>query len=315
MPKVSVIIPCFNHGKYIEETIKSVLMQTFRDLEIIIVNDGSTDGDTIKILDELKRKYAGIIFLDQKNGHLANARNNGVKASSGEFFLPLDADDKIDATMLEKCLNVIENDEKLGFIYTYTKLFGDNNEIIARAEYNFYDLLQMNYIVATSLIRKQAWEKIGGYDENMKNGYEDWEFYIRLGKNGWFGKLLKEPLFCYRKHGESMVDDAIKKHVLNFNYIKERHSDIYNEKKINEIKLMWKSKNILGRFKGEIIRQLYSIKFKLIAAGVAKKDDWKKHPLRTLFRFVPIGIKKKINNIFHKNILDVSYFGEDINKK
>lgn len=236
MPKISVIIPCYNYGKYVQEAVESVLGQTFRDYEIIVVNDGSTDEYTIEILEKLKNAHPEIKVIDQKNGHLANARNNGIKASSGEFILPLDADDVIEPTMLEKCYARIKDNEKLGVVYTQIRLFGDTDEVWPSHEFDFYKLLQINYIVATSLIRKKTWEDVGGYDEDMKSGYEDWEFYIRLAKNGWSGELIKEPLFFYRKHGKSMIEDTIKKHDLNVEYIKAKHADIYSEENMARLK-------------------------------------------------------------------------------
>lgn len=235
-PLISVIIPCYNYGRFVKEAVDSVLRQTFRDFEIIIVNDGSTDEFTIKILKDIKKEHPEILIINQENGHLSNARNNGIKASKGEFILPLDADDIIDSTMLEKCYEQIKRNDKLGLVYTGVKLFGDVDEIWESKEYDFYALTQSNYIVATSLIRKKAWAEVGGYDENMKKGYEDWEFYIRMGKNGWFGKLLREPLFCYRKHGKSMIDDALRDNDLNVEYVQSKHRDIYNDSKMNEIK-------------------------------------------------------------------------------
>ena len=232
---VSIIIPCYNYGKYIEEAVESVLKQTFRDFEIIIVNDGSTDETTLKVLKKIKKNYPEITVIDQKNGGLANARNNGIKAARGEFILPLDADDTIEPTMLEKCHNEIIKDEKLGNVYTYVRFFGDENRIWEIPEYNFYELIWGNYIVATNLFRKKAWEEVGGYDENMKNGYEDWEFLIRLGEHGWQGKLIKEPLFNYRKHGKSMIDDTNKKAESIIRGIREKNSKIYTDEKILEM--------------------------------------------------------------------------------
>ncbi|MFA5985758.1 MAG: glycosyltransferase family A protein [Parcubacteria group bacterium] len=243
MPQISVVIPCYNHGKYLEEAVISVKKQTFSDYEIIVVNDGSTDEETIMALDQLKEKYTDVLFIDQENGHLANARNTGIRVSQGEFFLPLDADDKIDSQMLERCLREIQKDNRLGFVYTYTQFFGDFTAILPRPQYDFYELLRKNYIVASALIRKSAWREIGGYDENMKSGYEDWEFYIRLAKNGWYGKLIRKPLFYYRKHGKSMISDATIKNDMNAEYIRTKHADIYAPEKLHAIKIEWKKKN------------------------------------------------------------------------
>jgi glycosyltransferase involved in cell wall biosynthesis len=243
MPKISVVIPCYNHGKYVEEAIISVKKQTFSDYEIIVVNDGSTDKETIMVLEQLREKYRDVLFIDQENGHLANARNTGIRVSQGKFFLPLDADDKIAPQMLAQCFAEIEKDDRLGFVYTYTQFFGDFTATLPRPQYDFYELLRKNYIVASALIRKSAWQEIGGYDENMQSGYEDWEFYIRLGKSGWHGNLITKPLFCYRKHGASMISDATIKNDMNAKYIRTKHADVYTPEKLHEIKTKWKKKN------------------------------------------------------------------------
>lgn len=268
IPKISVVIPCFNHGEYLEDAITSVLLQTFRNFEIIVINDGSTDIETINVINKLTVKYKNVTFINQKNGHLANARNAGISIARGEFILPLDADDKIMPTMLEKCLNEIEKDEKIGFVYTWVRFFGNYNAIWRNQDYNFYDLLNANYIVATSLIRRSVWELVGGYDEKMKNGYEDWEFLIAIGEIGWFGKLIKEPLFCYRRKSESMVVYALKNDKNNISYIKKKHCEIFNDIKIREIKKIWGSfveneNIILRKFNNLKISGVFSFSFLL----------------------------------------------------
>lgn len=243
MPKISVIITCYNYGQFIEEAVDSVLSQTFKDFEVIIVNDGSTDEHTIEVLNRIRKEHPEFTMIDHENSGAAAAKNSGIRVAKGEFFLPLDADDKIDPKMLEECLGVIKRDDKLGFVYTDTKFFENFNAVLPRQEYDFHNLLQRNYVVVSSLIRKTAWEEVGGYDETMRNGYEDWEFFIHLGKKGWFGKVIKEPLFLYREHGNSKNKEATKKHALIFEYIRGKHADLYNEKRMEEIKKEWK-KNI-----------------------------------------------------------------------
>jgi glycosyltransferase involved in cell wall biosynthesis len=99
-PKVSVIIPCFNQGEYVDQAVDSVLKQSFQDFEIVIVNDGSTDPFTISHLQNYSRQKTTVVHTD--NQGLAAARNNGIRQAKSEYILPLDADDKIGATFLEK---------------------------------------------------------------------------------------------------------------------------------------------------------------------------------------------------------------------
>jgi glycosyltransferase involved in cell wall biosynthesis len=311
-PKISVIIPCYNYGAYIENTVASVLAQTFKDFEIIIVNDGSTDKDTLEILKKIENEYPEIIVIHQKNGHLANARNNGIKASSGEFFLPLDSDDAIESRMLEECYEKILQERLLGFIYTYVRFFGDINFVWKSQEYNFYDLLYTNHPTVCGLVRKKAWEDVGGYDENMKSGYEDWEFWINLGEKGWYGKLIKKPLFKYRKHGKSMVLEARLKHDSIVEYIKNKHSELYSHASLVKIKKEWKSENKLVLVKKVIKKELSIIKLKLVLADLLNPDEWGKHPLRTLGRCIPIRIKKRVNSFLRRKFFDDSYFNRNI---
>ena len=311
-PKISVIIPCYNHGQFIRETVESVYAQTFRDFELIIVDDGSNDEGTVAVLDELQIDYPEMRIINQKNGHLSNARNNGIRLSRGEFFLPLDSDDIIEPTMLEKCYAEISKKTSLGFVYTYVRFFGDINFVWKNQEYNFYDLLFFNHPTVCGLVRKKAWEEVGGYDENMKSGYEDWEFWINIGEKGWFGEVLKKPLFRYRKHGKSMINNAREKHAQIISYIKGKHAGLYSEESLNKIKSEWKSGNIFVKVCKRMIREISTIKLKFALAGVLEKREWREHPVRSLGRCVPIRIKIVINNIFRKKIFDTSYFGKNL---
>lgn len=300
IPKISVIIPCYNYGRFIAETVESVLKQTFRDFEIIIVNDGSTDKKTGEVLDKLKETYPEIKIIHQANGGPANARNNGIRISKGEYFLPLDADDTIEPTMLEKCYEEMSKNPKLGMIYTWVHFFGNDDAVWKNNDYNFFELLQSNQMTVSALARKKAWEDVGGYDENMRDGYEDWEFWIRLGKNGWYGKLIREALFNYRRHGESTNVGAELKHDSIVEYIRKKNRDLYSKESLEEIKKTWQSggrrnfsKNIGAKIRG---------------AGLSDAELWKNHPIEALGRFVPIRVKRKINSLFRKKVFETNYY-------
>jgi glycosyltransferase involved in cell wall biosynthesis len=298
-PKISVIIPFFNQGEFLAQTLESVFSQTFKDFEIIVIDDGSTDAEALRVLDEVEKKYPEIEIIRQKNGGPANARNSAVKISRGEFFLPLDADDTIDPTMLEKCLDVISKDPKLGFVYTYTHFFGNEDSVWKNPQYNFFEFLWANSATVSGLVRKKAWEEIGGYDKDEKNKYEDWEFWINIGKHGWFGKVLKEPLFNYRKHGGSRLGVAELGHDAAVKYIRTKHRDLYSKESLEKIKKVWKPQ-------GE--KHLENFGAKIKGTGIASAELWKKHPMAALGRLVPIRIKRKINSLFGKRIFDTSYY-------
>ena len=126
MPKVSVVIPCYNQGHFILEAIDSVLTQTYEDYEIIVVNDGSTDSNTIRILNAINNPK--ILVIHTKNEGLSSARNTGIKNSVGEYILPLDADDKIGDNYLEKAINIFNTVDNLKIVYCYASFFGVSND-------------------------------------------------------------------------------------------------------------------------------------------------------------------------------------------
>ncbi len=223
--QTSFIIPCFNYGQYLPEAIQSVLDQTYQDFEIIVVDDGSTDELTKKVLAEIN--YPKVRVIHQENKGLPVARNVGIREAKGEFIVPLDADDKLDPTYLEKCLWMFEHNPGIGFVYTVTQTFGDYEYFFGFKEYNFRELLSENFIPATACFRKSDWSRIGGYEERLSS-YEDWEFWIHLGKEGIFGVLLPEPLFFYRKHGDSMLETKGKpNHAMIYSQIKGLHPELF----------------------------------------------------------------------------------------
>ena len=253
-PRISIVIPCYNHGHYIDDAIISVLASTFQDFEIIVVNDGSVDPQTIGILNVLSHPKTRVINQDHQG--LARARNNGIKQARGDYFLPLDADDTIEPDFLEKAYWILEANPNLGFVYSYAQLIGDEHYIWKTIEYNFYELLWDNGISVCSLVRKKAWEEVGGYNPNMVYGYEDWDFWINLGKNGWFGHLITEPLYNQRKHG--VTKTALDQSRVLLDIMKNNHKEIfYDKKRLRELKKQWSSEiplqGLLLRIKNRLL--------------------------------------------------------------
>lgn len=209
-PLVSVIIPCFNYARYLTAAVESVVKQTYKNFEIIIVNDGSTDN-TKEVAEELVRKYPKhkIKLINQTNsGKPAISRNNGIRESTGEYILPLDADDKIDPKMLEECVNELQKSLPNRIIYTARQDFDGNDSIVMPLEYNFERLKRENHMSYCALFSKKMWESIGGYRTNV--GMEDWDFWIAAGMRGYFGTLIPKPLFLYRRHDTGQYQSDIK---------------------------------------------------------------------------------------------------------
>jgi glycosyltransferase involved in cell wall biosynthesis len=203
MPKVSVIIPCYNHGEYLDEAVDSVMAQTFHDYEIIIVNDGSTDEKTISKLANYNRPNTRVIHTP--NQGLAMARNNGIREASGEFILPLDADDKVAPEYLGKAVATLNASPETGIVYSLADCFGALHGRWSIPDYSPRGMLLTNLIFCCSMFRKSLWEQTTGYNPNMHKGWEDWDFWLSLIELGCEVHRIPEVLFFYRVSPESMV--------------------------------------------------------------------------------------------------------------
>jgi len=203
MAKVSVIIPCYNQGIYISEAISSVLSQTYQDVEIIVVNDGSTDVQTNQILAALQNEK--ITIKTTANHGLAAARNNGISASSGKYILPLDADDRIAPEYIEQGVKLLDAESDLGIVYCRAKLFGEIDCEWTLPPYSLEAMLKDNVIFCSALYRRSAWDEIGGYDTGMIYGWEDYDFWLSIIERGGNVRQLEGHHFFYRVSADSMV--------------------------------------------------------------------------------------------------------------
>ena len=197
-PLVSVIIPCYNQGKYLEETVQSVLKSKYRPLEIILVNDGSTDN-SLEIAKKLEADYPEIHVINQHNGGVAKARNTGISAASGKYILPLDGDDLISEDYIQQAVDVLENNPEVKVAYCQAVKFNESGQKPWKLKpFSRYQLAKDNMIFVAALFRKADGIAVGGFSEDMKMGREDWEFWIKMLKNG--GEVVQLPFvgFFYR---------------------------------------------------------------------------------------------------------------------
>lgn len=196
-PLVSIIIPCFNYEQFVEEAIKSVANQTYKNVEIIVINDGSTDNSD-KVIKQLQTAY-GFKYVTQQNRGIIPTRNRGVELATGDFIIQLDADDYVDSTYIDKCLNTAEK-FKADIVYTQVQIFGRTNFVSKYIDYDLEKLKHDNYIHATALVRRKIL-KDNPYDPYLNDkGNEDWDLFLDLCLDGARAKLVDEPLLYYRKH-------------------------------------------------------------------------------------------------------------------
>lgn len=254
--KVSIIIPCFNQDKYVGEAIYSALNQTYNNVEIVIINDASTDNSK-KVITDFALKYPNIVFLNnEENRGVVYSRNTAIDTASGEYILPLDADDKIDPTYVEKAVEILENNPEIGFVYCNVERFGSKIKKWRNTDFEESKFLFGEHaITCASLFRKSDFERLGKYKQYMTYGYEDWDLWLTFYENGLKPYKIQQTLFYYRLSKQESRSDIVEKHSPTmFKELVKNHTELYlnNPKTIN--KLFKYSERKLNQF-----RKLFNI--------------------------------------------------------
>lgn len=225
--KTSVVIPCFNHGEFLPDAVNSVTHIKRDDVELIVVDDGSTDKPTLKEMKELEARGIRVIRQGNNKG-LAAARNAGILASKGEYILPLDADNRLRLQCIDRGVKILDTSPEIGVVYGDAEYFG-----LAMGRWNVgpFDpdrLLNWNYIDACAIYRRSLWEQNGGYDGTMPvQGLEDWDFWLSTLEHGWRFAYVPEIFFDYRKTERSMITrtNGFERQISDF--IAKKHGPLY----------------------------------------------------------------------------------------
>lgn len=224
LPLVSVIVPAYNAETFIQRTLDSILTQTYTNIEVLVVDDGSQDG-TAEIIESYVKKNSRVILLKQKNAGVAAARNLAIEKSRGQYIAPIDADDIWYPQKLEKQVQcLLEADQSVGLVYAWSVSIDEDDKIIGTINiesYNFFQsiegtvypaLIYTNFIgnASVPLIRRSCFEKVGGYNSKLKahnaQGCEDWDICLRISEHYKF-RVVREILIGYRRVRESMSCD------------------------------------------------------------------------------------------------------------
>lgn len=200
---VSIVVPCFNQAHWLPEALASVLAQSYTDWECIVVDDGSTD-ETSPVAAGWQRRDPRFRQVQQANKGLAAARNAGIAAAKGSFILPLDADDKISLHYLTSALLAFDSDPALQVVYGQAEYFGEKQGRWNLPVYGWPGILLENAIYCSALYRKTDWERVGGYNEAIRDGLEDWDFWISILDANSRVLQLPEVVFYYRQRQGSM---------------------------------------------------------------------------------------------------------------
>lgn len=227
-PLISIVIPCYNDPYHIKESVDSAIAQTYWNKEIIVVDDGS-NLETKEVLANIKFNID--LLITQENKGLSTARNAGIKQSKGQFILVLDSDDFFEPEFCAKAATVLQTSENIKIATCYARRFNEEGiiDIFKPVGGTIEKFLLFNAAIGNALFRKKDWEIITGYDEEMVQGYEDWEFYIRLLAGGGEAYVIKESLFNYRQKKKSMRIDANKIKYEIQRYIYFKHSSLYKD--------------------------------------------------------------------------------------
>jgi glycosyltransferase involved in cell wall biosynthesis len=201
-PRVSVIIPCFNLGWCLPDAIQSIRAQTHTDYEIIVIDDGSTEDETKKTLSDVASQ--GITVVASPNRGLSAARNLGIRHARGGYVCSVDADDLVEPTWLERGVAWLDADPGIAFVSHWLQAFGDEEWTWTPTRCDLAMLLDMNTVNGAALFRRSLVDAVGGFDESMRDGCEDWEFWIRVTAAGYRGAIVPEVQYRYRRRAGSM---------------------------------------------------------------------------------------------------------------
>jgi glycosyltransferase involved in cell wall biosynthesis len=245
-PDVSVIIPCYNHGQFINQAIDSVLTQTHQNFEIIAVNDGSTDVDTVETMKRINHPKIKVIHTT--NQGLAAARNNGIRQAQSEIILPLDSDDMISPQYIEKAIPVLRENPGVGIVYCQAMLFGEKRGKWVLPEFSLTQMLFMNLIFHCAFFRQSDWEKVNGYNPNMKYGWEDWDFWLSIISLERKVYCIPEVLHSYRIRKNSMVHNMEEQKKAEMHaQLFLNHQDLYKKNLVDFFKEVHKAEDIAHR--------------------------------------------------------------------
>lgn len=224
---VSIIVPCYKQAEYLAETLESVLAQTYQNWECVVVNDGSPDNT-----DEIANRYVAkdnrFKYVWQENGGPSRARNAGIANSTGDYVLPLDADDLISPGYVEKAVDSLSRFPEIKLVYSKVDMFGSENGLLKLEEYDYEKFIWKNCIVCTAMFRRADYDQTNGYNENMVHGDEDWDFWLSLLKKDDDVYRIDEVLFHYRIKDKSRTTDLKQGH-LDETWIQlcKNHPEVY----------------------------------------------------------------------------------------
>lgn len=237
-PLVTVVVPCYNHGLFLPECLRSIREQDYPHVQVIVVDDRSTDEETLEVLTELdKDPNVGVLRMPQNSGP-STARNAAIRIAAGRYILPVDADNMLlPGAITNMVAQLQEAGAEVGYVYSNLQFFGNRKEYFEAPPYNLYQLLQHNYCDTCALIDRDVFDAGMYYPDDMTHGHEDWAFVLQLGARGVQGEAARTKTLLYRKQGFTR-SDQINYAAGDFHAeLTDRFGDMY----------VWRAPGALGR--------------------------------------------------------------------
>lgn len=232
VPTISVVIPCYNSASWLREAVESVWAQTRRDLELILVDDGSSDATPAVIKAVLADAAADGFHargFTQDNEGVAAARNFGIANARGHYILPLDADDILHPSMIGDCAALLDGDPSIEITYTDRQDFGDSTQRWSAGCFDLDRLKYFNQLSYCALYRRSLWHRVGGYRTNV-TGFDDWDFWLAAALLGAKAYYLPQPYLLHRRRASSQLWDLLPSYETLYARIILNNADAFSDR-------------------------------------------------------------------------------------
>ncbi len=242
-PAVSIITPFYNTGPIFHETARSVLQQSLQQWEWLIVNDGSTEPESLVILEQYRRCDPRIRVIDhEQNRGLSAARNTGYAAAQSDFVVQLDSDDLLEPTAVEKWFWFLTSYPEYSFVNGYSAGFGSQEYVWQKGFHLGSGFLQRNLVNPNVMVRRSVHAAVGGYDETLRQGLEDWDFWLHCADAGHWGQTVPEYLTWYRRrpsHGDRWQNLESDERVFAFRdtVLRQRYARLWEEGRFPQVEV------------------------------------------------------------------------------
>jgi glycosyltransferase involved in cell wall biosynthesis/GT2 family glycosyltransferase len=228
--RVSVCIPFYNHGQFIEAALESVFASDYFDMEIILLDDGSTDPHSLATLAKLQNRYPDLKLIHTPNQGVATARNHMAAIASGEYLAFLDSDDRVSSNFYRKAVKILDQYRNVGFVASWLKEFGSSQKVWIAWNPEFPYLLCHNMLGVCTVVRKSAYLAVGGMKSVLAENLEDYECWLSLCEQGWAGVVIPEFHYFYRIRPTSRLGTSNRDQLFYlYEAIAQLHPDLYSK--------------------------------------------------------------------------------------